>query len=265
VGVTQIIENWHTNDRVQADYIHTAQTAVVEKRRVQKIKQVAQEVSNALGILLQADQLRIVRGTLGFVNRATRPEYRLFLDNAEAHLQNFSNQLTEGTAVAKVTGYFMVSGRTVVGASFRLETKGPDFALAASIEDTDIRALNPLPRAYGKFDVAQGFISVCTEMRVKNCAVQGYVKPLLRELDVYDRQQDKEKNLFQKFYEAMVGGVSDLLENTPRDEGATKVDMAGPLKDPQASAWQALVNLIQNAFVRVILPGFECEPGRARR
>jgi hypothetical protein len=167
--------------------------------------------------------------------------------------------------VAKVTGHFMGSGRIVVGANFRPETKGPDFALAASIEDTDIRALNPLLRAYGKFDVVQGFFSVYTEMRVKNRAVQGYVKPLLRELDVYDTHQDKEKNLFQKLYEAVVGGVSDLLENTRRDEVATKVDMAGPLEDPQTSTWQALVNLIQNAFVRAILPGFERELGRARR
>ena len=37
-----------TIDRLQADYIHTAQTAVVEKRRVQQVKQAAQAVSNAL-------------------------------------------------------------------------------------------------------------------------------------------------------------------------------------------------------------------------
>jgi pentatricopeptide repeat protein len=199
------------------------------------------------------------------VNRATRPEYRLFLDNSEVHLQNFSNQLTEGLAVAKVTGRFMGSGRAVVGANFRPETKGPDFALAASIENTDMRTLNTLLRAYGKLDVVQGFFSVYTEMRVRNRTVRGYVKPLLRELDVYDSRQDQEKNIFQKLYEAVVGGVSDLLENTPREEVATKVDMAGPLEDPQASTWQALVNLIQNAFFRAILPGFERELGRARR
>jgi hypothetical protein len=116
-----------TLDRLQADYIHTAQTAVVEKQRVQQVKQVAQEVSNAPGVLLRADQLRLTHGTLGFVNRAAQPDYRLFLDNAEVHVHNFSNQLTEGTAVAKVTGRFMGSGQTVVGASFRPETKGPDF------------------------------------------------------------------------------------------------------------------------------------------
>jgi Domain of Unknown Function (DUF748) len=130
---------------------HPAQTAVVEQRRVQQVKRVAREVSNAPGLLLRADQLRLVKGTLRFVNRAARPEYRLFLDGAEVHVHNFSNQLTEGTAAAKVTGKFMGSGQTLVGASFRPETQGPDFALAASIENTDMRALNQLLRATGSW------------------------------------------------------------------------------------------------------------------
>jgi len=238
---------------------------VVEKRRVQQVKQAAQAVSNAPGVLLRADQIRLTHGTLGFVNRAAQPDYRLFLDGAEVDVHNFSNQLTEGTAAAKVTGKFMGSGQTVVGASFRPETKGPDFALAASIENTQMPALNPLLRAYGKLDVVGGFFSVYTEMRVKNRAVQGYVKPLIRELDVYDARQDREKNLFQQLYEAVAGGVSALLENFPRDEVATKADIAGPLDNPQASTWQVVVTLIQNAFFQAILPGFERELGRGGR
>jgi hypothetical protein len=63
----------------------------------------------------------------------------------------------------------------------------------------------------------------------------------------------------------VVGGVSSLLENVPREEVATKADLAGPLKNPQASTWQVLANLIQNAFFRAILPGFERKLGRAGR
>ena len=51
-----------TIDRPQMDYVHTAQTARAEKARVQKAKQVAHEVSNAPGILLRADELRIAGG-----------------------------------------------------------------------------------------------------------------------------------------------------------------------------------------------------------
>jgi hypothetical protein len=126
-------------------------------------------------------------------------------------------------------------------------------------------ALNPLLRAYGKLDVVGGFFSVYTEMRVKNRAVQGYVKPLMREMDVYDARQDREKNLFQQLYEALAGGVSTVLENLPRDEVATRADIDGPLDNPQASTWQVLVNLIQNAFFQAILPGFEGGRGRGSR
>jgi hypothetical protein len=138
-------------------------------------------------------------------------------------------------------------------------------AVAASIENTEMTALNPLLRPYGRLDAAGGFFSVYTEMRVKNRAVQGYVKPLIRDLDVYDARQDREKNLFQKLYEAAGGGVSELLKNFPRDEVATKADIAGPLENPQASSWQVVVTLIQNASFKAILPGFERELGRARR
>jgi hypothetical protein len=56
--------------------------------------------------------------------------------------------------------------------------------------------------------------------------------------------------------------VSALLENFPRDEVATKANIAGPLENPQASPWQVVVTLIQNAFFKAILPGFERELGR---
>jgi hypothetical protein len=84
-------------------------------------------------------------------------------------------------------------------------------------------------------------------------------------MDVYDPRQDQEKSLFQKIYEGLVGGVSQLMENTPRQEVATKADISGRLENPRSSTWQVLINLIQNAFFRAILPGFEREGGGSRR
>lgn len=250
---------------LQMDYIHTAQSARAEQERAKQVSRAAQEVNNAPGILLRADRLSLVKSHVGVVNKAANPAYRVFLAGLEVHLTNFSNQLAEGTMVAKITGKFMGSGQTVVGATFRPETDGPDFALAASIENTQMRAMNNLLRAHGKFDVVQGFFSVYTELRVKNGAVRGYVKPLFRDMDVYDSRQDREKGIFQKIYEGLVGGASTLLENVPRDEVATKADISGRLENPQASTWQVLVNLIQNAFFQSILPGYEGELGRAKR
>jgi len=162
-----------------------------------------------------------------------------------------------------MTGKFMDSGRTQVAATFRPENKGPDFDLDVRIDDTDMTTMNDMLRAYGKFDVVRGLFSLYTELKVKNQMVDGYIKPLFRDLKAFDKRQDVEKSLFRKLYEKLVGGVSKLLENrTPRREVATKTTLHGELGGvgpTKVSTGQALANLIRNAFFRAILPGFDAE------
>jgi hypothetical protein len=40
---------------------------------------------------------------------------------------------------------------------------------------------------------------------------------------------------------------------------ATRADLSGEVEDPETSTWQIIVRLVQNAFFRSILPGFERE------
>ena len=96
-----------------------------------------------------------------------------------------------------------------------------------------------------------------SELAVKDNAVRGYVKPLLKDVEVYDPEQDKDKPVTKKIYEAVIGGVLGLLENKPRNETATITDLSGPVDNPHANTWQVVEKLVQNAFFKAILPGFE--------
>jgi hypothetical protein len=89
--------------------------------------------------------------------------------------------------------------------------------------------------------------------------INGYVKPLFHDIDVYDKEQDKGKNVFRKMYEGIVGGVAKMLENRKRKEVATVTTLNGPVDDPKSSALQIIANLVKNAFVKSILPGFQAE------
>jgi hypothetical protein len=75
-------------------------------------------------------------------------------------------------------------------------------------------------------------------------------------MDVYDARQDSDKSMFRKLYEGLVGGLSKLLENTPRDEVATKTTVSGRIDNPRTNTAETIVRLIQNAFFQAILPGF---------
>jgi Domain of Unknown Function (DUF748) len=233
--------------------------------RKQKVAQAAKKASNRSDMDLRLDRLEIRNSDIGLVNRAKNPPYRAFVSDTNLTITNLSNKFEHGPATVKVTGKFMGSGTARATAHFRPEKNGPDFDLDAAIENTDMTKMNDLLRAYGKFDVVAGKFSFFTELKVKDGQINGYVKPLFQDMKVYDKRQDAEKSAFKKLYEKLVGGISKLLENKERKEVATKANISGPVSSPSSSTWQVIGKLIENAFIRAILPGFDEELARTAK
>jgi hypothetical protein len=252
-------------EALHADYVHTPRTAATEQAVRKEVGRAAERATNAPGLLLRVDRAFASGANVGYVNKGATPAYRVYISQAELALENLSNHFTEGTAVAVLSGKFMGSGATAVRATFRPETSGPDFDVDVRIDDTQLATMNDLLRAYGKFDVKGGSFSFYSQLSVKNGQIAGYVKPLFRDMDVYDPEQDRHKSVARKVYERVVGGVAKLLENTPRDEVATKTTITGRSDNPQTSTLETILRLIQNAFFQAILPGFDREVERLRR
>jgi hypothetical protein len=254
-----------TIEGIKVDYIHTPQTAVAEQTRVSGAVKAAKAANNAPDLLYKIDRLRITKGTFGYVNKATNPPYRVFLTDSDVILTNLSNQKTEGVATAKVQGKFMGSGSTIVDGKFHAERSGPAFELSIRITDVSMPTMNDVFRAYGNFDVAAGEFSFFSEMAVHDAVITGYVKPLFRDITVYDSEKDKDKSFSHRLYERMVGGVAKILKNRSREEVATKADISGRLDNPNVKPMEVIVRLIQNAFFKAILPGLEKETRRAEK
>ena len=87
----------------------------------------------------------------------------------------------------------MGSGKTVMNVTARPNKKGPDIDLRIAIEDTDMRSMNDLFRSYGNFDVVAGRFSFFSEISVRDGNMNGYVKPLFHEMDVYDQPPGQRK------------------------------------------------------------------------
>jgi len=249
---------------MEIDYRHTARTAAAEKRRAEKVRKAARELGKSK-MLFRIDRLRFSECTVGMVNEAADHPYRVFLADADLQLTNLSNRPSQDPAQALLRGKFMGSGATRVTGHFRPATKGPDLDLDIRIENTRMADMNDLFRAYGNFDVTEGYFSFYSELRIRDDFISGYVKPFFKDIKVYDSRKDKEKSLFHKMYEMMVGGVAGLLESGRTGEVATKVDISGPLKKPEVSTWQIIGRLIKNAFFKAILPGFDREVSGQRK
>jgi hypothetical protein len=242
---------------MRVDYIHAKSTAVVEKKRAVAAGKTAKKIANEPGLSVRADLVSLTGCNFGLVNNAAPKPYRLFISDADFELKNFSNQFSQGPAQARLTGKFMGSGTTAATLNFRPPKAGPDLDLQLKVENTQMTALNNLLLSYGHFDVSAGVFSLTTELHIKGDTLSGYIKPFFKDMQVYDARKDKGKTLVHQAYELLVGGAARLLQNRPRQEVATKVDIKGSLSKPQTSRWQIVGELFRNAFFRAILPGFE--------
>jgi hypothetical protein len=250
---------------IHVDYVHTVPTAAAEQQTREKAATVAKQASNAPDLLVRIGELQLTNSTVGFVNKATRPPYRVFLAGADGSLTNLSNHETEGAAVVKLKGAFMGSGTATADATFKAETSGPSFDIGVRVEEVDVTKLNDIFRAYGRFDAAAGRFYLYSELDAKDGVITGYVKPLFKNLKVYEKQQDQSKPVVRKMYERLVGGIAKILENRPRDEVATKAEVLGRIDNPKVGTVAALARLVENAFFKAILPGFDREVARAGR
>ncbi|BCA56068.1 hypothetical protein W02_32080 [Nitrospira sp. KM1] len=249
-------EQFHV-ENTKIDYLHASAAEAQEKRQLKRVAEEAKEIHQSHTIIVKIQQGSITQSEIGFTNHGAEPQYRSTLTNMDVEINNMTNRPEEGIGDVSIKGNFMGSGPTVIKASFRPEKPRPDFALTVKITKTDVTKLNPLLRAYGRVDVTKGTFAFFSQIEVKNNEIRGYVKPFLKDVEVYDPMQDKDKALGQRLYEAVVGEIVNLLKNVPREQVATKTDVSGPVGNPRANTWDIIENLVQNAFFKAILPGFE--------
>jgi hypothetical protein len=91
--------------------------------------------------------------------------------------------------------------------------------------------------------------------------MHGYVKPIFQDVKIYDPEQDASKGFFKKVYEGAVDVASKILRNQKHDQIATNASIDGPVGDAGSSLFDVLGGVLENAFIRAILPGFDHQVG----
>jgi Domain of Unknown Function (DUF748) len=243
--------------RLVGDYMHDKPASSPTAELAKKTDKVIKEHSNEPTLELNVNDVNIAAADIGIVNKAAQPEYRLFLTDARIRIENLSNQSKEGVAVGTATGKFMGAGPAKFVMRMRPRGKSANFDFVVAIDQVPMKTLNKLFLAYGNFDVAGGEFSLYSEISVREGAIDGYVKPLFKDVDVYDSKQDQNKGILHKLYEGLIGGLTWVLQNKPREQVATTTRISGKLSSPQTSTFDIVLGLFQNAFFRAILPGLE--------
>lgn len=160
----------------------------------------------------------------------------------------------EGTAL--IAGNAKVESR----ATFDPFSDFDDFEFRLRATGIELRNLNDFASAYGKFDFSAGHGDVVIEAQAENGRLNGYIKPLLRDVDVFDWQQDvenKDKGFFRSVWEALVGASETVLKNQPKNQFATRVELSGSVHKQNISAFEAFLQILRNGFIQAFNARYE--------
>jgi len=203
------------------------------------------------------NQLTITNGQIHFQNLYSTPPVDIYLNDVSVLATNFTN--SRGLTQALPAG-IVAHGKALGKGGLDLEVhvnplaKVPAFELTAQLTNVDLVSLNNFLRAYGKFDVARGDFALFTSFAAKDGNYDGYFKVFFNNLKVFSWEKDKKKDALEIFWKAIVGTLAVAFKNQPHDQLATKIPISGSFGKTDVHLWPTIVTLLQNAFVKSLVP-----------
>jgi Domain of Unknown Function (DUF748) len=203
------------------------------------------------------NRFEIRDGQAHFQSLKTNPPVDIYITNLYSVATNLTNNRN---SQEKLPAGLKAHGRALGDGNFELDLKmdplqkEPTFELNASLTNVDLVQLNPFLRTYGKLDVARGDFSMFTSAASVQGVYQGYVKVLFKNLDVFEWEKERKKNVLDIFWEGIVGVLSEGFRNHSHDQLAAQIPLSGSFTNLHADLWSTTGSLLKNAFIRALVP-----------
>lgn len=206
---------------------------------------------------LQINRFHIDDGEIHFRDLTRDPKVDVHVDHIDALATGLTTRPKGGEALPAI---FQATGRAMDHARLRLDIKldpwarYPTFDMDGELTDLRLPTLNDFLKAYAKVDAEGGTFSLYTEMAADSGRFKGYVKPILKDVKIFSPGKKDEGGALESAWQALVGGVEELLENKKEDQLATQVPLAGRFSNPSAGIWASVGYLLRNGFIRALSP-----------
>lgn len=207
---------------------------------------------------IKVNRFEIQNGILEYIDEGSSPKVDVKLTNAQVIATNLRNSydstvLLPSTVRAHADVY---EGTLSMNMKLNPLADRPTFDLDVSVDGTNLVLLNDFFQAYGKFDVHRGTFGLYSEVAAKEGKFSGYVKPIIKDLDVVG-PEDRNDNFLHKLWEGMVGAAGVIFRNQSKNQVATKIPMEGDLSKPTIGTWTAIVEVLRNAFIQALFPAID--------
>jgi hypothetical protein len=191
----------------------------------------------------------------------TQPKSDLSLQRFNAEIRNIRNVEDQAkklpspvVASGDVPGY---GGRMDFSANMNLLKEMPDFDYNLRFTDLQLVKLNPLAREYANIDFERGTMSVFSEMAMLNGKLNGYLKPLTKEMKIFKVNEHEGRTVGKFFTELLAQAGTAVLKNQKKDQVATRIPLSGTVEDIDTGFWPTLLGVLRNAYIEAFRGEFD--------
>jgi hypothetical protein len=171
-------------------------------------------------------------------------------------VQMVATNLTNSKKISKsLNANIQIEGRPLREGDIRAEidldpyAPKPTFATKLEMSDVPLVKLNDFAKAYAGITFEGGTLRVATEMTAKNGSFSGYVEPVFDHMSIFNPAHDSD-NPIDFIWQGIVGGLTRIIRNHPKDRFGTKVPLSGSFDDPAPEILTTVFNVFRNAFIQ---------------
>ena len=201
---------------------------------------------------LKFNRFTVAGGEVHYRDFSRSPKVDVEIDQVRMVATNLTNSLKLSetlNAEIEMAGRPLRSGSLKANMDLNPYAEKPTFALELEGDAIPLVKLNDFAKAYAGITFEKGTLRVATAMDSKQGKFTGYVEPVFDNMVIFDPSEDTE-NPIDFIWQGIVGGLTRIIRNHPKDRFGTKVPYSGTFDDPTPAIMETVFNVFRNAFVK---------------
>lgn len=201
---------------------------------------------------LKINRATVSGGEIHYRDFSRTPKVDVEMDQIRMVATNLTNsrKLSETlNAEVEIAGRPLRSGQFKANIDMDPYAAKPTFALELEADAIPLVKLNDFAKAYAAITFEEGTLRVATSMNSKQGRFTGFFEPVFDKMVIFDPSEDNE-NPIDFIWQGIVGGLTRIIRNQPKDRFGTKVPISGSFDDPAPAVLDTVFNVFRNAFVK---------------
>ncbi len=201
---------------------------------------------------LKFNRFTVRNGEVHYRDFSRKPEVDVIFDQIQMVATNLTNsKKLSKTLVAEL----QIEGRPLRVGDLRAQialdpyAEKPTFTLRSEATDVPLVKLNDFAKAYAGITFETGTLKLATEMTSNSGRFNGYVEPVFDHMAIFNPAHDSD-NPIDFVWQGIVGGLTRMIRNQPKDRFGTKAPFSGSFDDPKTAVTTTILNVFRNAFIQ---------------